>query len=686
MHNANVSRAAGLAALVFCASPLLAAESHAALLPRPQKLSYGKGSVPLRRLRVIVPSQAGEAELFAARTLEKGLAAITGPSSDGSVPVKLIREGEDSPLPGVDDRSGPGTRESYRLKIQASGVELRSPGTAGLFYGVQTLLQLVEGAGASAVLPEATIEDWPELPYRGFMMDTAHGPLPTEEEIERQIDFLARWKVNQYYFYAETNVELKGYPLLNAGARYSHEQIRRIVAYAKERHVDVVPTFEFCGHLHDMFRLETYAGLAAIPHGGDLLPTNPEGRRILADWIGQLSALFPSPWFHMGLDEPWELEIASASQGMSPGRLYIDHLKAMAALVGQHGKRPMFWADVTTGAKIFERYPELFEELPKNTIAVPWLYDAQADFKSNTEPFEQRHVPFVVTTGVDCWDNIVPNFRGTFANIDGFVEQGKKNHALGMINSGWTDAAQVLYRTALPAMAYGGVAAWQTNPIDRTEFFKDYSLKMYAPQVAREVAPALEALAESQQLALKALGGQTIFRLWEDPLLPRHVKHYAAHTDEIHRLRLSAEQAQAHLETAKDLGGDGATLDSLYVGARMLAYAGMKAGYAIEIQASFEKLGSHPTRKDAGLWLGRQAAGRNHSAAADLMDQGGQLRELYRKAWLAEYEPYRLNTALGRWDAEYEYWRAFQQRVWEGLEGFQDGDTLPPLEYFRPRK
>ncbi|PYV21941.1 MAG: hypothetical protein DMG24_18180 [Acidobacteria bacterium] len=74
-----------------------------------------------------------------------------------------------------------------------------------------------------------------------------------------------------------------------------------------------------------------------------------------------------------------------------------------------------------------------------------------------------------------------------------------------------------------------------------------------------------------------------------------------------------------------------------------------------------------------------------HGRIADLMDAVATLRERYRSAWHDEYTDYRLGTVLGRWDAEYEYWRRFQARLLDVFGGFKDGDTLPSLEELRPR-
>ena len=104
------------------------------------------------------------------------------------------------------------------------------------------------------------------------MVDFSHGGLLTEEEIMNQIDFLARWKMNQYYFYNEVSIEMKGYSLINYNACYSQEQIKRIIAYARKRHIDVIPFVNFYGHLHELLRLEKYAGLGIGKYGHDLDP------------------------------------------------------------------------------------------------------------------------------------------------------------------------------------------------------------------------------------------------------------------------------------------------------------------------------------------------------------------------------------------------------------------------------
>ena len=176
-------------------------------------------------------------------------------------------------------------------------------------------------------IPEVEIDDYPAFAYRGVMMDFSHGGLLTEDEIKNQINFLTKWKVNQYYFYNEISIEMKGYPLMNYNACYSQEQIKRIITYGRERHIDVIPFVNFYSHLHELLRMEKYAGLGIGQYGHDLDPENPGVQTLLKDWIKQYAGLFPSPFIHIGFDETWETErLVMANPKIKPKELYIKQL------------------------------------------------------------------------------------------------------------------------------------------------------------------------------------------------------------------------------------------------------------------------------------------------------------------------------------------------------------------------
>src|SRR5690242_7848122 len=272
-----------------CLSGAFAA--HSPLLPKPREIHYGSGRLPLHGLSISLAAGAAEEDRFAAQQLAAIFFArsstpvtVAGNTGTGAAPsILLTRTGPVAALAQPGEAPGPDSREAYRIKITPAGGEVEAKSSAGLYYAVQTLRQLIEGGDRDAVLPEVEIRDWPALAYRGTMIDMSHGQLFTEDEVKRQLDFLARWKANQYYFYSEASIELDGYPLLNPGGRFSKAQVARIVAYGRERHIDVIPFLELYGHLHDLLRVELYSDLGAYPHAAELDPTNPKATALLAD-------------------------------------------------------------------------------------------------------------------------------------------------------------------------------------------------------------------------------------------------------------------------------------------------------------------------------------------------------------------------------------------------------------------
>jgi hexosaminidase len=665
------------------------AATHNAVLPHPQSLRYGTGTLNVHGLSIRFGSNPSAEDRFAAEQLSTQLSAIAAthvPVQDmaGTGPaIVLTRTREISPLPLADERPGPESRESYSLKVSQDGADIRAVSSAGLFYGVQTLLQMVEGMGNQAALPVAEIRDWPTLAYRGFMMDLGHGQLLRLTEIERQIDHLARFKANQYYFYSEATIELDGYSLVNPKGRYTREEVRRIVDYGRQRHVDIVPCLELYGHLHDVFRVEQFSDLSLPRYGGEFDPRNPKVLHVLDGWVEQTAKLFPSPWYHVGFDEPWALGKIGTAEGSDPFRVYIDVLRHVAGEAQKHNKRLMFWADMLSGARIFSKHPELISQLPKGTIAVPWVYDDRPDFVPYLEPLAKMNIPTVSAPGVWNWNEVFPDYHKTFKNINGLVGTGKKYNTLGILNTGWTDSAQTIYRMSLPGLALSGVAGWQADPVDATTYFDEYCRQMYPQAVAAEVAPALEELSSAEQIFTKSLGGPTLHQFWADPLDPARLERLEANREELRKARLLAESAQVRLQRAMNMQGDPASLQSLVLAARMFDYLGMKNLYATEWAEYFRKLKTNPEPELVSFYLSTQMASQDHGMLADLMDLITELRDDYRETWLVESTPYRLGTALARWDAEAEYWRSMQARIPRIVRGYKKGEPFPSIDALR---
>lgn len=660
---------------------------HRPLLPRPQQMEYGSGSVALRDMQIEFSAQPDAEDQFAAEQLQKWLQSETGArvsiaafgnQPDGALPVVLEREGDtDVPLAQPGEQPGPNSREAYALTVTAQGVKIHARSSAGIYYGAQTLRQLVEGEGAEAVLPEVTIHDWPSMALRGTMLDISHGPLPKEQEIERQLDFLARWKANQYYLYTEDSIELTGYPLLDAGARLSQDEVRRIVAYGRDRHIDVIPNFDLYGHQHDLFRVEKYSDLSDEPHGTEFDAGNPKVMALLTDWVNQFADLFPSPFVSIGFDETFQIEAATHASGAAaaPAGLFVKQLTTVAGLFAKHGKHVMAYDDIMV------KYPQVIPQLPQGLIAVAWYYTSEdPTYNRWLGPLIAHHIPHIVQPGVTSYDDIAPDFDTSFENIDTFLAAGRKSGALGLVNSVWADDAQLLFRMSLPGIAYGAAAPWQSTPMDRAHFFSDYAQQMYPAAIAPDIASALGDMTIAETDIKKLVGEQSMFGLWEDPFFPTWYSKLAAHRDDLHETRMHAEQAETALFHAQSLGVNPETVNSLLIGAELLDYAGEKFQAPLDMSAIWDKFDGK--RPDSLKWWNEwesQVTHYDHSYVTDLMDRIMDLKPAYQAEWMKEYTPYRMGAALGRWDAEYQYWRGVHEKLRHFNDSTHEGDPLPPL-------
>lgn len=649
------------------------------LLPAPVKVQYGDGYLDLAKLCVGPLASPAPEDAFALKTLVERAKGALAPCADQQKPsIRIERNGPVAALPIPGEKPGPESREAYTIDIRADGVLVSGRSSAGEYYGAQTLLQMMEHApDGSLRLPYAHVEDYPALAYRGTLMDAgSEGPMLTFDEVERQIDFIAKWKGNQYFFYSEANIELRGYPLLNPDARFTQQQIREIVAYARERHIDVVPAVEMYGHLHDLFRIESYSSLSDFPHGGEFDPTNPRVKAVLADWATQIGSLFPSRFVDVGFDETWGLAQAAAQDANStPVQLFIQQLTTVANLFDAQGKTVMAYADIMV------KFPGIVQRLPKGLIALPWAYEAKPDpeYHHWLDPLIAENVPNIVCSGVMSWDEIAPDFTVTFDNIDTLLVAGRRSHSLGLLNTLWTDNDQMLMQMSWPGIAYGAAAAWQQRPMEQKTFFADYARIQYPSSIAPDFAAALAGLNKAERDLHAAVGEETTREFWRDPFTASSLKDLEGKYDDLRRSRLEAEDALVHLYAIRQAAPETPQLDTFIFGAQAVDLADRKFIYAGEIAKPWQSLPPNPTRQQFEDAVGRGMSNETHSRMMDMMDSLTGTRELYRKAWLEQYTPYRMGTALGHWDAEFLFWLRAQRNFEDFRRHFQSDEALPSL-------
>jgi hexosaminidase len=636
------------------------------LIPAPVKAIWGKDKFPLDGAKILISANLLEREQTAISQFIRFIKENTGIiistayiEEPGVQMIVLLSEQQGEALPLQDEKAGPGSRESYKISVSKSKVTVNAKSDAGIFYALQTIEQMISMQKADSYITEAEIDDYPEMAYRGVMVDLSHGGLLTEEEIKNQIDFLSRWKMNQYYFYNEVSIEMKGYPLINYNACYSQEQIRRIVAYARLRHMDVIPFVEFYGHMHELLRLEKYAGLGIGKYGHDLDPRDPGVQELLKDWIRQYADIFPSPFIHIGFDETWETErLKKEDPSIQPKELYLNQLNFVTSLCKSYGKKVMVWTDISNN------YPDIISQFPRDLIPVLWEYsDTPSSVTKWLVPVKKEKLPFFVQSAVDSWGNVYPAADYTFDNIDICLKTCRDEKAIGYITSVWTDAVQPLLRNTWLFMAYGSAGAWQSEPIDRKSFNDNYCRIMY-PGISGLISNAFGKMSESEDFLAKCLGRHTLSEMWADPFSSYHLKNTGLHLDDYKKARVAAESAQEKLVAALQSGSeDTAFIRTMLVNCRQLDYTAARFIWAKTIVDRWNWIYDLKSKGEKDYVMFYDINYSTHGLIADMMDYCTGIREEYRQAWLSENMPYRMGTITGRFDSEYLLWRNLYLKI-----------------------
>jgi hexosaminidase len=367
-------------------APATSATTHT-LMPVPKSVTFQAGRLPIQAGLTVAISKHSDSRLLAGldralRRLERrtGLEFPRGLAQDASAATLAVQvDGPGSRVPSLDEN------ESYSLTIDGKQALLKAPTSVGALRGFETLLQLLAGDRHGYYLPAVTINDEPRFPWRGLMIDVGRHFLPIEV-IKRNLDGMAAMKLNVLHLHLTEDqgfrIESKKFPKLHQqgsdGLFFTQDQIREIIAYAAERGIRVVPEFDMPGHVTAWLVGHPELGSAPGPYeigrkwgvmDAALDPTREGTYKFLDVFLGEMAALFPDAYLHIGGDENegkhWNANPAIKAF-MAKNSLADAHAlqayfnRRLLKILTKHGKRMMGWDEI------------FHPDLPKDIVVQSW--------------------------------------------------------------------------------------------------------------------------------------------------------------------------------------------------------------------------------------------------------------------------------------------------------------------------
>jgi hexosaminidase len=357
------------------------------LMPVPASVKMQAGRLPVTSTFTVATSGYADDRLragigrmitrLAGRTvlsLSPNLAA-----NENSATLVVQCEGAGEAIPSTNEN------ESYRLEVNDKQARLVAPTVVGALRGVETFLQVLQGDRNGYYLPALEIQDQPRFPWRGLLIDVARHYQPMEV-LKRNLDAMAAVKLNVLHWHLSEDqgfrVESKKFPKLHSlgsdGLYYTQDQVREIIVYARERGIRVMPEFDIPGHATSWlvgypelgsapgpYKIERAAGIFEPA----LDPTRETTYKFLEVFFGEMAALFPDAYIHIGGDEnegkQWDrnpqIQAFMKEKGIKDNHALQAYFnQRVLKILQKHGKKMIGWEEI------------LHPDLPTDAVIHSW--------------------------------------------------------------------------------------------------------------------------------------------------------------------------------------------------------------------------------------------------------------------------------------------------------------------------
>ena len=367
--------------------------------------------------------------------------------------------------------------EGYRLSLAPDRIDITAHDAAGAFYAGQTLRQLRRLAALPGGDGRATccvIDDHPDLPERGLMLDISRDRVPTMPDLFALVDRLAELKFNRLQLYTEHTFAYPGHETVWRDASpMTAKEVRALEAYCADRFISLIPNQNCFGHMERWLTRDAYRHLAECtggftrndlpepffyPRPTTLNPLDPASLALVGDLLDKLLPHFSAREINVGCDETFDLgkgRSAAACAVQGRGRVYLGFLQKVHTLCRARGVRMQYWADIAL------RHPALLPELPRDATALCWGYERDHDFDTPARALSAAGLPFQVCPSTATFVSIHGRHDVARANTRAAMAAAAAHDARGSLCTWWGDFG---HRQAPacndPGLLYAAAGAW----------------------------------------------------------------------------------------------------------------------------------------------------------------------------------------------------------------------------------
>ncbi len=387
--------------------------------------------------------------------------------------------------------------QAYRIDLSSHAINITANADTGLFYGVETLIQLLRPHAGMLSLPEGQIEDWPDLSLRHIYWDDAHH-LERMNELKRALRQAAFYKIDGFIIKLEGHFQYKSAPALVEPYALTPAQFQELTNYGLRYHIQLIPYLDGPAHIAFILKHPEYAKLREYPNSNyELCVTNPDSYKLLESMFQDLlDANKGVTYFYLSTDEPYYIGLAKNSQCDeasrarqlgSVGKLFAEFAAKAGGYLHDHGRTVMFWGE-------YPMKPDDLRTLPS------FLVNGEVYGPDFDRIYKQQGIRQMIYTSSEGEEKLFPDYftlpvtdrlHGEYSGSPRVQENFEKisfdasrrnANLVGAVNAGWADMG-LHPETFWLGYVTASAAAWHPGTPNPRESMSTFYPLFYGPEV-----------------------------------------------------------------------------------------------------------------------------------------------------------------------------------------------------------